>query len=135
MTVEEARAVAAPARASGSGGKPPSTLQRVVAAVLRRSEGRDLLAPEVLQRVLGILYVAGASIGTASMVFPQPPHTNAGGLFAIYGVAYVVGAVLLIGRGRLPRWGAPAGPPPPTPPVPPAPAFPRAATRAYPASP
>src|SRR3989440_5447666 len=106
MTVEEARAVAAPARASGSGGKPPSTLQRVVAAVLRRSEGRDLLAPEVLQRVLGILYVAGASIGTASMVFPQPPHTNAGGLFAIYGVAYIVGGVLLAFQGRLPRWSA-----------------------------
>ncbi len=109
MTVEEARAVAAPARAESAGRRPPSLLERVVASVVRRSEGRDLLAPEVLQRILGILFVAGASIGSASMAFPQPPHTDVGGLWALYGGAYAVGALLLVSRGRLPGWSADVG--------------------------
>ena len=108
MTVEEARAAAAPARAEEAS-RPQSPLERAVASVVLRGEGRDLLAPEVLQRLLGILYVAGASIGTASMAFPQPPHTDVVGLFALYGVAYAVGAALLVGRGRLPRWSADVG--------------------------
>ncbi|MBV9213083.1 MAG: SpoIIE family protein phosphatase [Actinobacteria bacterium] len=101
--------MAAPARAEAASRRPRSPLQRAVASVVRRGDGRDPLAPEVVQRLLGILYVAGASIGTVSMAFPQPPHTNVPGLFAIYGVAYVVGAILLLGRGRLPRWSADAG--------------------------
>ena len=103
MSVDEVRAVAAPERARASAGADRLE-QRLVSAVLRRSESRDLLSPEVLQRLLGILYVAGASIGTASMAFPQPAHTSVVGLFSLYAIAYAVGAVLLLRRGRLPVW-------------------------------
>jgi serine phosphatase RsbU (regulator of sigma subunit) len=80
----------------------------LLSLVIRRGEG-GLLAPAVLQRALGALFVAGASIGTVSMAFPQPPGTNVIGLFVLFAFAYLVGAILLGGRGRLPEWSPQAG--------------------------
>src|SRR5918999_2184277 len=82
--------------------------ERMLALVVRRDAGGPLSAA-TLQRALGILFVAGATIGTVSMAFPQPPGTNEAGLFGIYGIAYVVGAVLLAGKGRLPPWSSHVG--------------------------
>ena len=81
--------------------------RRLLAAVIRRGDDGNLLSPALLQRLLGFLYLSGATIGIASMAFPQPPGTDVEGLFAVYGVAYLVGAILLAARGRLPTW-APA---------------------------
>ena len=75
---------------------------RVLSLVIRRADGA-LLSPTTLQRLLGFLFVAGASIGTFSMIFPQPPGTSIPGLFLVYALAYAFGGLLLIGRGRLPN--------------------------------
>ena len=82
--------------------------ERLLALVIRR--GADgLLAPSVLQRALGILFIAGATIGTLSMAFPQPPGTNVLGLFVLFALAYLAGALLLAGGERLPAWTPQAG--------------------------
>jgi serine phosphatase RsbU (regulator of sigma subunit) len=75
---------------------------RVLSLVIRRSD-EPLLSPRMLQRLLGYLFVAGASIGTLSMIFPQPPGTSILGLFVVFALAYAWGALLLAGRGRLPN--------------------------------
>ena len=80
----------------------------LLALVIRRGE-RGLLSPATLQRALGVLFVAGATLGTVSMAFPQPPGTSVVGLFALFAVAYLVGAILLLGRGRLPPWSSHVG--------------------------
>ncbi|MDQ3936755.1 MAG: SpoIIE family protein phosphatase [Actinomycetota bacterium] len=80
----------------------------ILALVVRRDAGGPLSAA-TLQRALGILFVSGATIGTVSMAFPQLPETNETGLFVVFGIAYVVGAILLAGRGRLPAWSSHVG--------------------------
>jgi serine phosphatase RsbU (regulator of sigma subunit) len=75
---------------------------RLLSLVISRSDGA-LLSPTTLQRLLGFLFVTGASIGVFSMLFPQPPGTSIPGLFLVYGLAYAFGALLLAGRGRLPN--------------------------------
>jgi sigma-B regulation protein RsbU (phosphoserine phosphatase) len=80
----------------------------LLALMIRRGE-RGLLSPETLQRALGVLFVAGATLGTLSMAFPQPPGTDIVGLFVCFAIAYVVGAILLAGRGRLPAWSSHVG--------------------------
>jgi sigma-B regulation protein RsbU (phosphoserine phosphatase) len=77
--------------------------QWLLSLVIRRGDDAVRSSP-AFQRALGILFVAGATIGTFSMAFPQPPGTNVAGLFGVFGIAYAVGAVLLTGRGRLPSW-------------------------------
>ncbi|HEX8074467.1 MAG TPA: GAF domain-containing SpoIIE family protein phosphatase [Thermoleophilaceae bacterium] len=79
--------------------------RRVLSAVIRRDDA-GLLDAGVLQRLLGSLFIVGATIGMLSMVFPQPPGTSVAGLFAIYGIAYSIGAFLLLGHGRLPVWSS-----------------------------
>jgi serine phosphatase RsbU (regulator of sigma subunit) len=82
--------------------------QWLLSLVIRRGEG-ELLDPSVLQRALGNLFVAGATIGIVSMAFPQPPGTNVVGLFVLFALAYLFGALLLLGRGGLPAWTSHAG--------------------------
>jgi serine phosphatase RsbU (regulator of sigma subunit) len=76
---------------------------QLLAIVMRRDEGR-VVSPMLLQRLLAMLYLAGATIGVVSMAFPQPPGTSVAGLFAVYAVAYVVGALLFRTLGRAPAW-------------------------------
>ena len=82
--------------------------QRLLSLVIRPGAAGRVVSPELLQRLLAILYASGATIGVVSMIFPQPPGTSVPGLFALYGTAYLVGALLFLGRGRLPRWSADA---------------------------
>src|SRR5438876_2343347 len=80
--------------------------KRLLSLVIRPGAAGRVVSPELLQRLLAILYVSGATIGVVSMAFPQPPGTSVPGLFALYGTAYLVGALLFLGRGRLPTWSA-----------------------------
>ena len=81
-----------------------AALEDALVSLVVRRDSEGLRSSATLQRALGVLFVAGATIGTVSMAFPQPPGTNEIGLFVLFAVAYVVGAVLLRGRGRLPGW-------------------------------
>jgi serine phosphatase RsbU (regulator of sigma subunit) len=81
-----------------------SALEESLVSLVVRRDVAGLRSSPTFQRALGMLFVAGATIGTVSMAFPQPPGTNELGLFVLFGLAYAVGAVLLTGRGRLPAW-------------------------------
>src|SRR3954471_20697332 len=76
---------------------------RLLSIVIRRDDGGRVVSPGLLQRLLAFLYLSGATIGVVSMIFPQPPGTSVPGLFAVYGVAYLVGILLLVARGRAPE--------------------------------
>jgi hypothetical protein len=77
--------------------------RRLLSLVIRPGAAGRVVTPELLQRLLAFLYVSGATIGVVSMVFPQPPGTSVPGLFAVYGVAYLVGILLFLARGRAPE--------------------------------
>ena len=79
-------------------------LERWLVSLVVKRDSEGLRSSATLQRALGILFVSGATIGTLSMIFPQPPGTNVAGLFVLFAIAYATGAVLLVGRGRLPGW-------------------------------
>jgi serine phosphatase RsbU (regulator of sigma subunit) len=79
-------------------------LEEALVALVIRRDSDSLRSSPAFQRALGILFVAGATLGTVSMAFPQPPGTNELGLFLLFGLAYVIGGTLLAGRGRLPAW-------------------------------
>src|SRR3954453_4776369 len=92
-----------------SGSLLESLKRRLLALVLRPGAEGRVVSPQLLQRLLAFLYVAGASIGLFSMIFKQPPGTSVAGLLSVYGVAYAVGVLLLLGRGQLPAWAGEAG--------------------------
>ncbi|MFL5781816.1 MAG: PP2C family protein-serine/threonine phosphatase [Thermoleophilaceae bacterium] len=77
---------------------------RLLSIVIRRDDGGRVVSPGLLQRLLALLYLSGATIGLVSMAFPQPPGTSVPGLFAVYGVAYAVGALLWLMRERVHPW-------------------------------
>jgi serine phosphatase RsbU (regulator of sigma subunit) len=79
-------------------------LEEALVALVVRREADNLRSSGTFQRALGALFLAGATIGTLSMAFPQPPGTNELGLFVLFGIAYVIGGILLGARGRLPAW-------------------------------
>src|SRR2546423_1126 len=83
--------------------------RRLLALVIRPAATDRVVSPQLLERLLAFLYLAGATIGLVSMAFPQPPDTSVAGLLTVYGVAYAVGALLFLGRSRLPAWSAEAG--------------------------
>lgn len=76
---------------------------RLLSFVIRPGAGR-VASPELLQRLLAFLFVSGATIGLASVIFPQPAGTSVAGLLTVYGVAYVAGILLFAVRDRSPRW-------------------------------
>jgi serine phosphatase RsbU (regulator of sigma subunit) len=77
--------------------------------VIRRDDGGRVVSPGLLQRLLALLYISGATIGVVSMAFPQPPGTSVPGLFLVYGIAYLVGGLLFLSLGRAPAWIPEAG--------------------------
>jgi serine phosphatase RsbU (regulator of sigma subunit) len=79
---------------------------RLLSLVIRPGAAGQVVSPELLQRLLAFLFISGATIGVVSMIFPQPPGTSVLGLFVVYGVAYVVGIVLLVAHARAPAWTA-----------------------------
>ncbi len=66
-------------------------------------DASSFASPTAMASVVGTLYVVGATIALATMAFPQPPGTKVGGLYVVYAIAYVLGGILLVLRGRLPR--------------------------------
>ena len=79
-----------------------AALEDALVSLVVRRDSEGLRSSATFQRALGILFVAGATIGTVSMAFPQPPGTNELGLFVLFGIAYVVGAILLAAAGACP---------------------------------
>ncbi|HKP91564.1 MAG TPA: GAF domain-containing SpoIIE family protein phosphatase [Thermoleophilaceae bacterium] len=77
---------------------------RLLSLVIRRDDAGRVVSPGLLQRVLALLYLSGATIGVVSMAFPQPPGTSVAGLFAVYGVAYAVGVLLFLTLDRASAW-------------------------------
>jgi serine phosphatase RsbU (regulator of sigma subunit) len=77
---------------------------RLLNLVIRRDDGGRVVSPGLLQRLLALLYISGATIGVVSMAFPQPPGTSVPGLFLVYGIAYVVGILLFVSLRRAPAW-------------------------------
>src|SRR5919202_4484490 len=78
--------------------------RRLLSVVIRPSTHGRVVSPQLLQRVLALLYVTGATIGLLSMAFPQPEGTSVAGLLAVYGIAYCVGGRLFATLGRAPAW-------------------------------
>jgi hypothetical protein len=60
--------------------------------------------PRLAARALGLLYLAGATIGLVSLLLPHPPGAEVLGLYSNVALAYVGAAVLLAGAGRFPGW-------------------------------
>jgi diguanylate cyclase (GGDEF)-like protein len=60
--------------------------------------------PRVMARVLGLLFVAGASIGLVSIVLPHARGTNIGALEVNIGLAYAGALIALLLMPRAPRW-------------------------------
>src|SRR3954466_11912045 len=57
-----------------------------------------------MARMLGALYVIGATIATFTLVFPQPPGTDVKGMIAVFAFAYAIGAALLTWSDRVGPW-------------------------------
>jgi serine phosphatase RsbU (regulator of sigma subunit) len=77
---------------------------RLLSIVIRRDDGGRVVSAALLQRLLALLYISGATIGVVSMAFPQPPGTSVPGLFAVYGIAYAAGVLLFLTLARAPAW-------------------------------
>src|SRR4051812_10192333 len=55
-------------------------------------------------RSLGLLYLAGASIGALSLVLPHSARADDAALWSNVGLAYAGGALILAFGSRAPRW-------------------------------
>ena len=88
------RARAATGAETMRGNKPPSSAAG--AAVVRDRR--------VMARAMGTLFLAGATIGLASILLPHPRATNVGALEVNIGIAYAGGFAGLLFFDRLPRW-------------------------------
>ena len=64
----------------------------------------DFNRPEIMAGVLGLLFIAGGTIGALSLVLPHPSSFNSPALWSNVVIAYVAGAVVLLVRHRLPFW-------------------------------
>src|SRR5690242_4583818 len=74
--------------------------------VLRVGDGTFASAsgPRAMARMLGTLFVAGATIATATLAFHQPPGTNVPALAGVFAAAYAIGGWLLVRRDRIGAW-------------------------------
>jgi diguanylate cyclase (GGDEF)-like protein len=59
---------------------------------------------KIMGRALGLLFVAGATIGAISMLLPHSADADEAGLWSNIALAYVGGAVLLAFGQRFPTW-------------------------------
>ena len=75
--------------------------------LLRAADGTLAAAsgPPAMARMLGTLFIAGATIATSTLAFDQAPGTNVPGLLAVFLAAYAIGAILLAVRDRIGPWG------------------------------
>lgn len=55
-------------------------------------------------RALGLLYLAGATIGLGSLLLPHPPRADLPGLYSNVALAYVGATALLFGLSRVRPW-------------------------------
>ena len=60
--------------------------------------------PASMALVLGLLFLAGATIGALSLILPHPSEYDTGGLWSNVGISYVFGFSVLLLRRRLPVW-------------------------------
>jgi diguanylate cyclase (GGDEF)-like protein len=69
--------------------------------------GREFHQARTMSTVLGVLFLAGATIGGLSLVLPHPSEYDAPALWSNIVLAAVGGGVLLLLRNRLPEWALP----------------------------
>jgi len=55
-------------------------------------------------RALGLLFIAGATIGLTSLLLPHPSSADAAGLYSNIALAYLGAGVLLLFPGQVRRW-------------------------------
>jgi diguanylate cyclase (GGDEF)-like protein len=60
--------------------------------------------PRLAARALGLLYVAGATIGILSLLLPHSPRADLPGLYSNVGLAYLGGGGLLLAASRVRGW-------------------------------
>src|SRR5690349_2912783 len=58
----------------------------------------------MLARIMGLLYVAGSTIGVLSLVLPHSAAANEVALYSNITLAYLTGAALLVWRQRVRPW-------------------------------
>jgi diguanylate cyclase (GGDEF)-like protein len=75
-------------------------------AVISQESGanRSFDQPVIMAKVLGALFLAGASIGALSLVVPHPSEYDSGALWVNTGLAFVFGVALLLTRQHLTVW-------------------------------
>jgi diguanylate cyclase (GGDEF)-like protein len=61
-------------------------------------------SPRFMWVILGVLYVAGATIGALSLIVPHPDSFNEPALWSNVGLAYLGGVVAFIGARYWPAW-------------------------------
>jgi K+-sensing histidine kinase KdpD len=66
--------------------------------------GREFHQSRTMASVLGVLLLAGGTIGALSLLLPHPSEYDTTALWSNIGLAYVAGVVLLLLRSRLPAW-------------------------------
>jgi diguanylate cyclase (GGDEF)-like protein len=74
---------------------------------VRGVRGPDFQHSRTMAAVLGVLFLAGATIGALSLVLPHPSEYDASGLWSNVVLAYIGGAALLLLRNRLPEAALP----------------------------
>jgi diguanylate cyclase (GGDEF)-like protein len=60
--------------------------------------------PAIMAKVLGVLFLAGATIGALSLVLPHPSEYDSDALWTNVGISYVFAVSVLLFRDRLPVW-------------------------------
>jgi diguanylate cyclase (GGDEF)-like protein/putative nucleotidyltransferase with HDIG domain len=85
-----------------------------VMSALSQADGQDdiwggslvgaSLQASLVAKVLGVLFAAGATLATLTVVLPHPASTNVLAMLAIIANAYLVAAALYTQAARLPAW-------------------------------
>ena len=74
---------------------------------VRGVAGREFDQSRTMATVLGLLFLAGASIGSLSLLLPHPSEYDVPNLWSNIALAYAGGVLLLLLRNRLPGWAFP----------------------------